>query len=694
EFERQSGYELHAFEALSDQELIEMIHPDDRHRVFHFWNRWQQAGFPDVQRIDYRILNRNGDVLWLDTYLYAERQTDGQIESIVQVCVDITPLKRAEEALRHAIQEDFRQTVQNLHAIVFRLRRHPDGTIYYALREGKLAGKYTSSLVYEQPIQNLPESLRLPFEVIERAFSGERVSYEAQQEAQWLLYTLEPVFSKDGTVAEVVGTGVDISERKLLERSLAESEHRYRSLLEGLPVGVLEIFVGDDGRQQDLYANPAFTEITGYTLDELPTVSGSSVIHPDDREWVVHRWSEWFSNPSELWLHLEYRCIRKGGQPYWLELYAVKVRQHNGWRAIEVGVDVTARKEAETQIRYLANFPELSPIAILEFTADGKLTYANPTARDSLPISELSFQHPWLAGIMEKLPELNHPLSTPWVRELIFRDQAWLQHIFWLSEYQRLQIYAPEITAQLFLRRQLQEALEHEQELAVARSRLMSTIAHEFRTPLAGIQLSVELLRDYFEHLSPAERQQELSNIAARAQDLNTLVTDFLTQSSLDALRRSMSFEMLSLQEICHEAAERIQPLLHSKSQRLEMALAKNAVYIRGDAKVLRFILLNLLTNASKYSGMHQSIHLRLRTELGTVVVEIEDHGIGIPEEDLPKLFQPFFRGSNTQGIPGVGLGLAMVKEFVEAHRGSIQLRSRVGFGTTVLLYLPIAQSE
>ncbi len=688
EFERQSGYTVEEFDALPDRELIEMIYPDDRERIFRFWREWQQAGFPGVQRIDYRIINRHGELVWLDTYLYAERRADGSIESIVQLCADITPLKRAEAALLQALQEDFRRTVQNLHAIVFRLRRRADGTVVYVLREGKLAGEETSSRLYDIPLHELPEHLQLPADAIARAFAGERVTYEAPLGDRWLLYTLEPLPSAESQITELVGTGVDISQRKELERSLAESEHRYRTLLECLPVGVLEVFYGDDRRQYNLYSNPAFTHITGYTAEELSTISGGALIHPDDREWVLQRWSEWLRSP-ETTLHLEYRSLRKDGTPYWLELYALKIRQHDGWRIVEVGTDITERKEAEARIQHLASFPELAPIPIVEFTADGHLTYANPTARQSLPIAELSPEHPWIADIWEKLPELQEHPDTPWVRELVLGDRAWLQHIFWLPTHGRLQIYAPEISVQYFLRRQLQEALEHEQALAATRSRFMSTIAHEFRTPLAGIQLSVELLQNYFERLSPAERRNELSNIAARLQDLNTLVTDFLTQSALDTLRHSLSFEPVSVQDICHEAASRIQPLLQSKAQTLELQLPERQLHIRGDPKVLRFVLLNLLTNASKYSGAHQPIHLRVRSELGTVVVEVEDHGIGIPEEDIPRLFQPFARGSNTQGIPGVGLGLSMVREFVQLHRGTVEVRSRVGVGTTVLLRFP-----
>ncbi len=693
EFERQSGYTLEEFEALSDRELIEMIHPDDRQAVFGFWRQWEAAGFPGVQRIAYRIFNRRGEPVWLDTYLYAERDPEGCIESIVQICVDITPLKQAEEALRQALQEDFRRTVQNLHALVFRLQRRSDGTICYLLREGKLAGTLTTATVSGLPLEELPEELRFPSELLERAFRGERLSYEAQHQGSWILYTLEPLPAEDGTVSEVVGTGIEISDRKLLEQSLAESNARYHSLLDNLPVGVLEIFVDEEGKGSDLYVNPAFVEATGYTLEELSTLPGAAIVHPEDRRWVFERWMEWLRDPARARLQLEYRCLRKDGRFLWLQFHAFKMRHYDRWRIIEVGVDVTERKQAEERLRYLADFPELSPIPVVELTLEGELCYANPAARHSFPLSELSPGSARLAPLWQKFQELQQTGERTFIHELELGEQIWLCYVFWLPEHGRLRIYAPEITTQHFLRLQLQEALEHERELAATRARFLSTIAHELRTPLAGIQLSIELLQRYFDHLSLTERQRELANIAARVHDLNTLVTDFLTQSSLEALRHSLRFEVVSLPTICREAAERVQPLLQSKEQTLELLLPTEDVRIRGDAKVLRFVLLNLLTNASKYSAANQPITLRLRTELGTARLEIEDRGIGIPEEELPQLFQPFFRGSNTHGIPGVGLGLVMVKEFVELHRGTIQLRSQLGVGTTVTLLLPLAET-
>lgn len=693
EFERQCGYTLEEFEALSDRELIEMIHPEDRQRIFRFWRDWQAAGFPGVQRIGYRIFNRHGETVWLDTYLYAERHPDGHVESIVQVCVDITPLKQAEEELHRALQEDFRRTVQNLHALVFRLRRHPDGTVFYTLREGKLAGEATTATVYERPLHELPSALQLPQEALARAFAGERTTFEAQQGEAWLLFILEPLLSPQGNVLEVVGTAVDISLRKLLEQHLQESEQRYRSLLSTLPVGILELVVDSSGRGTDLYVNPTFERITGYTLAELSSLSIGDIIHPEDRAWVIARWSEWIQNETEPLLHLEYRCLRKSGELYWLELQALKMRQHDRWRIVEVGADITARKEAELQLQHLASFPLLSPLPIVELDQAGRLLFANPAAENSLPLSELSLQHPFLAGIEEKLPELIAS-SSAWVREVRSGDLAWLQHIFWLPEQNRIRIYATDITFHYLLQQQLGEALERERELAVTRSRLMGAIAHELRTPLAGIQFSVELLQRYFERLSPAERYQELQNIAARVHDLNTLVTDFLTQSSLDILRRSLLSEVVSLQDICRAAAEQVLPLIRSKQQTLQTELPERELYVRGDAKVLRLVLLSLLTNATKYSGAGSPITLRLRQELGTAIVEVEDRGMGIPEEELPHLFEPFFRGSNTQGTPGVGLGLTLAKEFIEAHRGSIFLRSRPGLGTTVTLHLPLASHE
>jgi PAS domain S-box-containing protein len=691
EFERQSGYTLAEFEALSDEELIAMIHPDDRQRIFSFWRRWEQEGFPGVQRIAYRIFNRSGETVWLDTYLYAHRAPDGTVRSIIQLCADITALKRAEQELQRALQEDFRRTVQALNAVVFRLQHRPDGSVVYTLREGTLAGEHTTARIADTPMESLPESLRLPEEALHRAFAGESVELELPTEEGWRLYTLQPVTAADGSI-EVVGTGVDISRRKQLELELAESRERYRTLLEALPAAVLEFFVSDEDRTQDLYVNPAFTAMTGLTLEELSHIPPEGIIAPEDREEVLQRWREWLRQPDAPPLHLQYRALRKNGEIYWLDLHAVKLRVHNGWRVAEVGLDITAQRQAEERIRHLASFPELAPVAIMELSPEGELLYANPEARHLLPSDAPAREHP----LLEDLPALLEQLRTQGllVRQASFQERTFLEHIHWVAQNNTVRVYLSDITLLQLLQQQLQEAIQHERELASVRARLMSALAHEFRTPLAGIQISAELLQRYFERLTPQERQHELQNILQRVQDLNVLLTDFLTQSTLDALRRQLELHPIPLQQLCQEVAGRIEPLLQSKQQRLEMELPPEPILVRADARSLRFVLLNLLTNAAKYSSAGQPIHLRLRRELGTAVVEVEDHGIGIPPEELTRVLEPFYRASNALGTPGVGLGLSMAKEFVELHRGTLELRSQLGVGTTATVRFPLVEPE
>ncbi len=690
-FERQSGYTLEEFEALSDEALIAMIHPDDRQRIFGFWRRWEQEGFPGVQRIAYRIFNRSGETIWLDTYLYARRAADGTVRSVVQLCADITPLKRAEAELQRALQEDFRKTVQALNAVVFRLRRHSDGSIRHILREGRLAGTYTTAQVADVPIESLPESVRLPEEALQRAFAGESVELELLTAEGWRLYTLQPLTAADGSI-EVVGTGVDISRRKQLELELAESREHYRTLLEALPAAVLEFFVSDEEQTQDLYVNPAFTAMTGLRLEELPQIPPEGLIAPEDREEVLQRWREWFRTPDAPPLHLQYRALRKNGELYWLDLHAVKLRVHNGWRVVEVGLDITAQRQAEERIRHLASFPELAPLAIIELSADGELLYANPEARQLLPPNVPAQEHPLLQDLPALLEQLRAQGSL--VRQASFQERVFLEHLHWVALSNTVRVYLSDITLLQLLQQQLQEAIQHERELASVRARLMDALAHEFRTPLAGIQISAELLQRYFERLSPQERQHELQNILQRVHDLNVLLTDFLTQSTLDALRRQLELHPIALQQVCQEVVRRIEPLLHARQQTLEMELASEPIWIRADARILRFAVLNVLTNAAKYSPPGQPIHLRLRRELGTAVIEVEDHGIGIPAEELSRVLEPFYRASNALGTPGIGLGLSMAKEFVELHRGILELRSQLGVGTTVTIRFPLVEPE
>jgi signal transduction histidine kinase len=253
-----------------------------------------------------------------------------------------------------------------------------------------------------------------------------------------------------------------------------------------------------------------------------------------------------------------------------------------------------------------------------------------------------------------------------------------------------------DITARKNAERELRRALEKERELGILRTRFVSTISHEFRTPLTGVMMSAELIEAYSENMTKEQRTAEIQKIKSRVDELVSLLNDFLLQSSATTLRERFTPVPVSIDEICRKAAYEIQETLVGKKQRLHLDIDNNIPQTLGDKRVLHYILNNLLSNASKYSDPGKSIYFKVKynNNSDAIIISIKDEGIGIPVEEISNLFIPYYRASNVGEITGTGLGLSTVKEFIELHDGTITIESEPDKFTLCTISIPVIQAS
>ncbi len=240
---------------------------------------------------------------------------------------------------------------------------------------------------------------------------------------------------------------------------------------------------------------------------------------------------------------------------------------------------------------------------------------------------------------------------------------------------------------------EISRALARERELSELKSRFVSMVSHEIRTPLAAILSSAELLERYGARWSEEKRLTHLRRIQNTVQRLTTLLEDVLWVSRAEAGRLRFHPKPLDLVAFCRDLIEEMR-LTAADSHQLILDLTalpepKHLTAVLDD-QLLRQILHNLLSNAIKYSPQGGPVRLALRQEDDWVVLTIADRGIGIPDADQERLFEPFHRGHNVGAITGTGLGLNIVRRAVELHGGSIGVQSREGEGTTVTVVLPL----
>jgi len=249
-----------------------------------------------------------------------------------------------------------------------------------------------------------------------------------------------------------------------------------------------------------------------------------------------------------------------------------------------------------------------------------------------------------------------------------------------------------DVTEREQLMKELEQSLEKERELNELRSQFVSTASHQFRTPLTVIQSGVELMEIYLEDL-PEQKQnpfkKQFKKIHTEVSRLQDLMNDVLLLGRADATRTPYNPEWKNLITFCDDLIESKYNNRFPENRQVKLVITGKAKDVYFDPKLLDHALENILSNAYKYSTQG-NIEMKISFESETVTISITDQGIGIPENDLANLFQPFYRAANTTEIEGTGLGLSIVKEFIDKLGGEIYVLSELNHGTTVNVVLPL----
>jgi len=238
---------------------------------------------------------------------------------------------------------------------------------------------------------------------------------------------------------------------------------------------------------------------------------------------------------------------------------------------------------------------------------------------------------------------------------------------------------------------ELHEALDKERQLNEIKSRFVSMASHEFRTPLSTVLSSASLLSKYTGSDEQEKRDRHIQKIKASVKHLNDLLEDFLSLGKLDEGKIGADYSRFDLEELVRETVDEFQGL-QKKDQQVALHHSGGTMIV-SDKKMIRNILINLLTNAIKFSGEGAVIKVNSEIINEMAVVSVSDPGIGIAGEDAEHLFSSFFRGSNAVNIQGTGLGLHIVKRYLDLLHGSVDVQSALGKGTTVRFEIPVNQN-
>ena len=232
-------------------------------------------------------------------------------------------------------------------------------------------------------------------------------------------------------------------------------------------------------------------------------------------------------------------------------------------------------------------------------------------------------------------------------------------------------------------------ALERERELNEMKTRFVSMASHEFRTPLATILSSVELIEQYSERLPAQEKAEIIGSIKIAVKRMTSMLEHILLIGRADSGHLTFEPAPLNLRELCDRVVEEAR-IAAGASHHFTFRCTGDCEHAAVDERLVRHIVTNLLSNAVKYSPAGGEVALALARRSDEAIITVADTGIGIPADDLPRLFESFHRGANVSNIQGTGLGLTIVKKAVDQHGGRIEIQSEINKGTRFTVILPL----
>jgi signal transduction histidine kinase len=234
----------------------------------------------------------------------------------------------------------------------------------------------------------------------------------------------------------------------------------------------------------------------------------------------------------------------------------------------------------------------------------------------------------------------------------------------------------------------LNEALKMEKELVEVKSKFVSIASHEFRTPLSAIILDTGFIKKYKDKLKSEELDKKLADIEKQVHHMTYLLEDVLLVGKAEAGKIHVVLKKISIDFFETLAKQVVQS--GGTGHKLRYTLDGNLKGIVSDEKLLRNIVVNLLTNAIKFSPGSKYVTMAVTCTKSHLIILVSDSGIGIPAWDIKNLFTSFSRGSNAGAIEGTGLGLSIVKKAVDLLHGTVEVKSRLNKGTQFTVMLPL----
>lgn len=705
-----------------------LVHPDDAGLHAANGKRLQAAKDGELIESEYRMKHASGEWRW---YYFRDivfaRGEDGTPTQFLGTIEDITTRKLTEAALRES-QRVLKQvtTAVPMDIYIFDV---DSGKTLFANRPTNLgidpqlsmevSSGYFDSRVHPDDRPRYDDfHQRLAASPDGAYVEGEFRMKRADGTWMWRSYRNMVLHRhEDGTPSQYLGTVEDVTARKQIEMALSESQHMFQQVTETAP---MQIFIYDYDLQRNIFENRASD--LGFDNDIIVEASANfftNLVHEDDRQKHDEIMEKLLTAADGEMLDNEFRMRASDGSYMWRYYrYTPFARRPDGSLKQFLGtvLNVDERKRAsnalidnEEKLRLITdNIHDLVSLA----DADLKFRYLTPSH-----IRVLGYKPEELLD--KSAFELVHPDDLELVKVKTIAAMEKLQSDTMEFRYRHRDGYYiwMETTGSVILdangnfggavfvsrdiseRRWMQRAmleqekllvmLQKEQELSSLKTRMMSRLSHELRTPLAVISTSADLLELYWLRMSEAQRNDRLQQIKTQIKHFTSMLDNMSLVVKGISYNLDFAPSPYDLRQTCEALIVELKDLLHSQHE-VRLELKGDTHVVNSDEQLVYLILTHLLANALKYTPPSKQIVIVGEVKDDEIVLQVRDEGIGIPEDERERILEPFYRGTNIGEVPGLGIGLTIVKDAVDSMNGSLSIDSEVGVGTTITVAVPL----
>jgi PAS domain S-box-containing protein len=694
---------------LTGQPLLRFIHPDDHSILVERYKR-RLRGEVLPQHEMFRLVRPAGEIVWIE-FSGVDVEWEGA-PAVLSFLIDITERKRAEDELRRS-EENYRHVIEH----------SPVGVAIVHGNRLMLANKALCRMLECGEAELLRKGSFLELlhadDVDLMREHAERIAREPEGCKALIGFRIRTagghILWVEGNTVQVEWQGKpatlsfihDVTERRRLEESLKQTLAERETILERSIVGIALL----DPKGRLRWANSSMGRVFGVSMERI--IGQSLEPYYESRAAYLSTGAAVSAAVlSGLGYETELRMRRADGSLFWAHLSGKAVNpsdlaQGTVWAVL----DIDQRKRLEKDLERTSSERE----AILQSTLVGIIhskdrhhQWVNRTFADMVGYrqeeligqpSRLHFpdEASWRRFGEEAYAVLatGEAFSSEW--EMVRRDgtRFWT-HIFGQSvipgDPAQGSIWTlVDITSRKQAEADIRKALEKQKELNQLKTRFVSMTSHEFRTPLAAILSSAELLKHYGERLAEEEKAELVDSIGQGVRRMTHMLDDILTIGRAEADRLGFAPVRIDVRALCArmiEEAERAARAEGHQRAKIGLSMPAEPVEAQLDEKLMHHILGNLLSNALKYSPEGQPVSLTVEADATTLRFVVADRGIGIPAEDQPRLFETFHRARNVGNISGTGLGLAIVKKATELHGGRIEVDSASGAGSRFTVVL------